>query len=291
MDKSYQSMEVHRSTMQDNLNLFPIAIFAGRGQLPKILINDCLAKNRRFKLFLLNGEKYDIDYSDFNPTTLSYGEIEKFIQSLKQENLQHIVFIGAVTKPNFTSLKVDKRGAILLGKIIANKILGDDAVLKTVVNFFEKEGFKIVRIDDLLDCVVSTKITLTKILPNPQNQIDIEIGAKAIKHFSKFDVGQSLIVSQRQIIAVEALEGTDAMIERCKNLEVDFVKNAILIKMKKTFQTAKADLPTIGVETIEKCAKSGIIGVAIEVNNTIVLDKENVIKKADELGIFLTTIK
>jgi len=277
--------------MLDNSNLFPISIFGGRGQLPKILIDDCLTKNRRFKLFLLHGENYEIDYSRYNPITLGYGEIEKFLKILKDENLKHIVFIGAVTKPNFASLKVDKKGAILLGKIIANKILGDDAVLRTVINFFEKEGLKIIRIDELLDCVISTKTTLTKILPNTQNLIDIEIGAKAIKHFSKFDVGQSIVVSQKQIIAVEALEGTDEMIARCSKLEAEFAKNAILIKMKKIYQTTKADLPTIGVETIEKCAKAKIIGIAIETNNTLVLDKENVIKKADELGLFLTTIK
>lgn len=277
--------------MPDNSNLFPIAIFAGRGQLPKILIDDCLTKNRRFKLFLLHGENYEIDYSKFNPITLGYGEIEKFLKILNHENLNHIVFIGAVNKPNFASLKVDKKGAILLGKIIANKILGDDAVLRTVINFFEKEGLKIVRIDELLDCIISTKTTLTKVSPNTQNLIDIEIGAKAIKHFSKFDVGQSIIVSQKQIIAVEALEGTDEMIDRCAKLNNEFAKKAILIKMKKIYQTNKADLPTIGVETIEKCAKAKIIGIAIEANSTLVIDKENVIKKADEFGLFLITIK
>jgi len=277
--------------MQGNSNLFPIAIFAGRGQLPKILIDDCLKKNRNFVLFLLLGETYDIDYSQFNPTTIGYGEVEKFLKIIRDAKINNLVFIGAVTKPNFSSLKVDKKGAILLTKIIANKILGDDAVLRTVINFFEKEGLKILRIDELLDCIISTKTTITKITPSPKDFIDIEIGSKAIRHFSRFDVGQSLVVSQRQIIAVEAVEGTDAMIERCKHLNIDYAKNAILIKMKKTGQTTKADLPTIGISTIEKCYQSNIIGIAIQANATLVLDKENLIKKADELGLFITTIK
>jgi DUF1009 family protein len=122
--------------MQGNSNLFPIAIFAGRGQLPKILIDDCLKRNRDFVLFLLLGENYDIDYSQYNPTTIGYGEVEKFLKKIHDEKINHLVFIGAVTKPNFSSLKVDKKGAILLAKIIANKILGDDAYLRTVINFF-----------------------------------------------------------------------------------------------------------------------------------------------------------
>jgi DUF1009 family protein len=81
------------------------------------------------------------------------------------------------------------------------------------------------------------------------------------------------------------------MIERCKNLNIDYAKNAILIKMKKSGQTSKADLPTIGVNTIEKCHQSNIIGIAIQANTTLVLDKENIIKKADELGLFITVIK
>jgi DUF1009 family protein len=277
--------------MQDNSNLFPIAIFAGRGQLPKVLIDDCLKKNRQFILFLLAGEHYEIDYSAFNPTIIGYGEVDKFLDKLSRHNISHLVFIGAVNKPNFSSLKVDKKGAILLSKIIANKILGDDAVLRTVVKFFEKEGLKILRIDELLDCVISSKSTITKILPTPQNLIDIEIGSKAIKHFSKFDVGQSLVVSQKQIVAVEALEGTDAMIQRCGNLKAEFLKNAILIKMKKSQQTTKADLPTIGVDTIKNCHQVNFKGIAIEVNNTIILDKLEVIKTADELGLFIIAIK
>lgn len=277
--------------MRDNLNLFPIAIFAGRGQLPKILIDECLKNNRRFILFLLAGETYEIDYSSFNPTIIGYGEVEKFLDQLHRHNISHLVFIGAVNKPNFSSLKVDKKGAILLSKIIANKILGDDAVLKTVVKFFEKEGLKILRIDELLDCVISIKSTITKILPTPQNLIDIEIGSKAIKHFSKFDVGQSLIVSQKQIVAIEALEGTDEMIKRCGNLKAEFLKNAVLIKMKKAQQTTKADLPSIGIDTIKNCHEFNIKGIAIEVNNTIVLDKNEVIKTANDLGLFIIAIK
>jgi hypothetical protein len=277
--------------MQDNSNLFPIGIFAGRGQLPKILIDDCLKKDRKFIVFLLKGEQYEIDYSQYNPIYVGYGEVEKFLDYFHRQNINHVVFIGAVNKPNFSSLKVDKKGAILLGKIIANKILGDDAVLRTVVKFFENEGLKILRIDELLDCIISSKSTITKILPTPQNLIDIEIGSKAIKHFSKFDVGQSIVVSQKQIIAVEALEGTDSMIKRCQTLNIDFVKNAILIKMKKQHQTLKADIPTIGVDTVKNCSEANFKGIAIEVNNTLILDKQAVIELADQLGLFIIAIK
>ncbi len=267
--------------MQDKL-----AIFAGRGNLPKMLIADCEKKGREFVVFLLDGEIYEIDYSQYNPHKVAYGEVEKFLEILKANNVKNIVFIGGVTKPNFSTLKVDKTGTILLAKILANKILGDDAVLTTVIKFFEKQGFKFLRIDELLDCVVSKKTTLTQKEPSKENLEDIKIGIEAVKYFSRFDVGQSLVIAQKQIIAVEALEGTDEMIKRCKNLR----QNSVLVKMKKPKQSVKADLPTIGVETIKNCAASGIKGIAIQANSTLVLDKEEVIKTADELGLFLTVI-
>lgn len=251
-----------------------------------MLINDCQKKGRDFVLFQLEGEKYDMDYSAFNPIKIGYGEVERFLAALRDNKVKNLVFIGGVTKPNFATLKVDKTGTILLAKILANKILGDDAVLSTVIRFFEKQGFKFLRIDELLDCVVSKKITLTQRQPSKENLEDIKIGNDAVKYFSKFDVGQSLVISQKQIIAVEALEGTDEMIKRCKNLR----PNGVLVKMKKPKQSLKADLPTIGVETIKNCAESRITGIAIQTNSTLVLDKEEVIKTADQLGLFLTVI-
>lgn len=267
-----------------------IAIFAGRGSLPKMLIEDCQKKGRRFILFLLASENYEIDYSDFNPVNIPYGAMEKFLDTVRKNEIKNLVFIGAVNKPNFSTLKVDKKGALLLAKILANKLLGDDAVLSAVIKFFEKEGFNILRIDELLDCVVSTKSTLTKAHPDQENLEDIALGVKAIKSFSEFDVGQSLVIAQKQIVAVEALEGTDAMIKRCGGFKVDYKKKAVLLKMKKRGQSMKADLPTIGVATIENCFESGIAGIAIQANSTLVLEKDEVIKKADELGLFLTVI-
>ncbi len=267
-----------------------IAIFAGRGLLPKILIEDCQKNNRRFQLFLLEGENYEIDYSAFNPITLPYGVVAKFLDILREKKIEHIVFIGAVNKPNFQSLKVDKKGAILVAKILAHKILGDDSVLKTVVKFFEKEGLKILRIDEVLPNIIAKKSVLTEIQPTAENLEDIEVARKAIRAFSEFDVGQSVVVAQRQIIAVEALEGTDQMIARCQSLNVEYKNKSILVKMKKIGQSSKADLPTIGVETVKNCHKNDIKGIAIQAGQTLIINKDEVVAIANEMGIFIIAL-
>lgn len=267
-----------------------LAIFAGRGLLPKMLIDNCQKNNQKFLLFTLESENYEIDYSQFNPIKLPYGAVGRFLEVLHKNNVKNLIFIGAVNKPNFSTIKVDKKGAILLAKIVASKILGDDAVLRTVINFFEKEGLKIVRIDEFLDDIVAKKSALTKLQPTPQSLADIDLARKAIRAMSEFDIGQSVVVAQKQIIAVEAAEGTDAMIKRCGALDISFKKDAVLVKMKKLGQSGKADLPTIGLDTIKNCKLNNINGIAIQSGVTLIINKEEVIKLADESGIFLIAI-
>lgn len=267
-----------------------LAIFAGRGELPKILIKNCQKNGVEFQIFLLASEEYEIDYSEFNPISVYYGEAEKFLKAVKENNIKKLIFIGAVNKPNFSEIKADKTGAILIAKIVASKILGDDAVLRTVIKFFEKQGLEILKIDDLLDDIVSKKGVLSVFQPDSQDYENIELAKKAIMHFSKFDVGQALIVAQKQIIAVEAIEGTDAMIKRCNSLKIDYKDQAILVKMKKIGQSAKADLPVIGVDTIVNCHENGIKGIAIQAGKTLIINKEEVVAKVNELGLFLVVV-
>lgn len=278
--------------MQDNQKSYsgPLAIFAGRGILPKMLIDDCQKKGRPFSVFLLEGEKYEIDYSSFNPIKMRYGEVERFLAAMRENNIKDLVFVGGVTKPNFSSLKVDKRGTILLAKILASKILGDDAVLRAVIKFFEKEGLRIVPINELLLDLAPKKSILSKIQPSKEEMADIEIAVKAIKAMSHFDIGQSVVVAQKQIIAVEALEGTDRMILRCADLPVEYNKEAILVKLKKSNQSSKADLPTIGVSTVNNCYASRIKGIAIQSGSTLIIDRDQVISLVNKLGMFLIAI-
>lgn len=276
--------------ISDSVSEQNLAIFAGRGALPQMLIEECQKNNRKFFIFLLKGEKYEIDYSAFNPVTIAYGEVEKFLEIVHKNNIKEMVFAGGVTKPNFSSLKVDKKGSILLTKIVASKILGDDAVLRAVIKFLEKEGLKIVALDQLFSDLVSKKGVLSRISPDDEDIANIEIAIKAIKVMSNFDIGQSVVVAQKQIVAVEALEGTDKMIERCLDLKTEYVKNSILVKLKKLKQSKKADLPTIGIATINNCYAAGIKGIAIEAGSTLILERKKVIELVDELKMFLIAV-
>ncbi len=268
----------------------PIAIIAGRGLLPQLIIEKFEKEHTPFFIFLLKSETYEISYDKFKPIFFDYGEVEKILQQMKSNNIKNIIFAGAVNKPNFSKLKIDKTGKILLGKILANKILGDDAVLRSVIQFFEKRNIKVLSIDQILDCQIKKKSILTSIKPSDSDFENIKIAHKAIKKFSVFDVGQSVIIAQKQIISVEGLAGTDDMINNLKNLKSAYKQDSILVKLKKRKQSHKADLPTIGLDTIKACHDSQIRGIAIEAKSTLILQKEQVVQKANELGIFIIVI-
>lgn len=273
-----------------NKSINNLAIIAGRGQIPNMIIEKCKKENIRYKLFLLNGEKYEESYENEDPTILKYGEISQLIKILKEENINNLIMAGGVTKPDFKSIKVDTKSAKLLTKILAKKLLGDESVLNSVVTFFEKEGLNILKIHDFLDNIVSKKGNLTDTKPSKEDLENIKIAKDAIQTFSKFDIGQSVLIAQKQIIAVEAVEGTDEMIKRCKNLNIEYKKSAILVKMNKKNQSDKADLPTIGVKTIENCINSNIKGIAIKSELTLIIEKEKVIDLANKNEVFIVAV-
>tara|TARA_Y100000389_G_scaffold163372_1_gene166608 strand:+ start:1809 stop:2627 length:819 start_codon:yes stop_codon:yes gene_type:complete len=267
-----------------------IAIIAGRGILPQLIINQLQAQNKKFIILTLNSEEYQINYQKYQHYSISYGLVEPVIKILKDNNIKNIIFAGAVNKPNFSKLKTDKLGKIILGKILANKILGDDAVLRSVIKFLEKYNINIIPIDKIIDCQIKQKGVITRNQPTKSDLKNIIIAKKAIKTFSKFDIGQSVLISQKQIIAIEGVLGTDNMITNSKNIDHEQFSDITLVKLKKINQTSKADLPTIGVDTIINCHKSNIKGIAIETNSTLLLEKDKIIKKANELNIFITAI-
>jgi DUF1009 family protein len=217
--------------MQDNKN--NLAIFAGKGDLPKMIIKKCQEQNRKFFVVLIRGEKSNDDFLDFPHQIIDFGIVNKTLAALKNNQIKEVVFAGGITKPSMANIKVDAKGAILISKILGNKLFGDDNLLSTIINFFNKEGFKVVGADEIIDDLLVKKGILGEIKPDEEFYKDIEIGKNALVVMSDLDIGQAIVVQQKQITGVEAIEGTDALIKRCKNLQFPDGRKAVLVKMKK----------------------------------------------------------
>ena len=266
-----------------------LGIVAGQGHLPIMLIKACQQQGRPFYVLAIKEhaepERYD---ADLPLSWIRLGDVGKALKIAKDNGVEEIVMIGAVKRPSFMQIRPDWRGLKFFSKA-GLKALGDDGLLKAAIDEIEKEGFKVIGADEVLKDSVSEAGVYGKIKPDKQSLRDIAKGYSVAKILGQADVGQSVVVADGLVLGVEAVEGTDALIMRCSSLARSKVK-PVLVKVKKPQQERRADLPTIGVKTVENAFSAGFSGIAIEAHCAFVVDKEAVIKTANKLGLFVMGI-
>lgn len=266
-----------------------LGIVAGRGELPLMLIKACQEQNRPFYVLALKDHAQPQLYSENLPLSwIRLGDVGKGIKIARENKVEEIVMIGAVRRPTFSQIRPDWRGVKFFAKA-GLKALGDDGILKAAIEEIEKEGFSVVGADTILTDSMSTLGLYGKVKPDKQAKTDIAKGYGIAKVLGQADVGQSIVVADGLVLGVEAIEGTDALIMRSGPLARSSVK-PVLIKVKKPNQETRADLPTIGVQTVINAFAAGFCGIAIEAGSAFVVDRDAVIKKANELKIFVIGI-
>ena len=266
-----------------------LGIVAGRGQLPLQVIKACQEKKRPFYVLALKEHAEPELYGDDLPISwIRLGDVGKAIKIAHDNGVEEIVMIGAVRRPSFSEIRPDWRGVKFFAKA-GLKALGDDGILKAAIDEIEKEGFSVIGAHEVLDNALSTFGLYGKVKPDKQALKDIAKGYQIAKVLGQADVGQSVVIADGLVLGVEAIEGTDALIMRSTSLARSKVK-PVLVKVKKPTQETRADLPTIGTQTIINAYSAGFAGIAIEAGSTFVVDKADVVKKADELGLFVLGI-
>jgi len=264
-----------------------IGLIAGGGNLPDKIISYCIKTGRDIFVIAINDSRPE-NLEKVPHANLSIGSVGKAIKKLKDENIEEIAFAGGLKRPDFKSLRPDAGGIRLLSQISKAKLIGDSSLLNIIIKFFEKSGFKVIGADDVLGNLVINKGCLTNLEPDEKAMRDIALGADTARRIGDMDIGQGVVIQDGVIIGVEAIEGTDKLIERCAELKKS--KGGVLVKMKKPSQDSRIDLPTIGVKTIENANKAGLNGVAIESGSTIVLDRQKVIELADSYNMFVVGV-
>ena len=216
---------------------------------------------------------------------LELGEVQKAIDAMHRNNVDKVVMAGPIHRPALSSLALDSRALKMLAKG-GLKILGDDGLLSLIAKEIEKEGIKVIGIEQILPGVLTEEGLLAGPAPTKISWDDIKRGLQVLNSLGPCDVGQSLAVQEGIVLAIEAIEGTDQMIERAGSLQRN-VSGPILIKISKTNQDKRVDLPTAGPETVNNAIRSGFQGLALEANNSLLLDKDRVIKIAEKNSFFV----
>jgi UDP-2,3-diacylglucosamine hydrolase len=162
-------------------------------------------------------------------------------------------------------------------------------VLRGVARFFEAHGFEVLAAHEVAPRLLAPAGSFSKLRPDPQDLDDIALGFRVTHALGLFDIGQAAIVARNYVLAVEAAEGTDAMLRRCRDLNRwGFgARKGVLVKGPKPSQDLRLDLPAIGPNTVELAAEAGLAGIAVEAGSVLVAELEELVEKADKAGLFL----
>jgi DUF1009 family protein len=263
-----------------------IGIIAGKGSLPRELISS--ANQRGVKPFLVALTDIADKETANNAEVLwaKIGHVGKIFKFFKDNNVRQVVFAGGLRRPSFTTLIPDGVGFKLLRQMIKLRDAGDNKLFDLIINFLEENGFSVLGVDQVVPELVASSGVIGKVEPSAKDQRDIEYGKHIAEEIGKLDIGQAVIVQNGVTLGVEGIDGTDALISRCSHLQ-DKGGGAILVKMKKPSQDRRIDLPVIGPATIERLYECKIKGAVIHAGSSLIIDREETIKLANKLGIFI----
>jgi len=267
-----------------------LGILAGSGPLPARIIETCLASGREVFVIAFENETDPKICENIPHLWVPLGKVGTTISRLKLEGCRDVVLAGPVRRPSFSKLRPDMRAIKLLGKIREAAGQGDDAILSILVGELESENFHVVGADVLLNDVVAPEGELTFHTPDKRDEQDIELGVRVARALGTLDVGQAVVVQHGVVLGVEAIEGTDALLKRCAETRRE-EQGGVLVKLKKPQQERRADLPTIGADTVRRASEVGLNGIVIEEGQSLILDRGEVVAEANRLGLFVIGIK
>jgi DUF1009 family protein len=272
-----------------------LGLIAGGGALPVEIAEHCRRSGRALFVIRLKGFAGS-ELAPYAGAEIGIAELGKCIKALRRAGCEAVCLAGMVDRPDFASLVPDLRGLTVLPGAIAAARKGDDALLRFMVGEFEKEGFAVEGADDVMSDLSLPAGPLGRHAPTPDQEADARRALEVARAIGALDVGQGAVVCHGLVLAVEAQEGTDAMLARVAGLPQALRGRpgdpaGVLAKAPKPIQETRVDLPTIGPATIQGIAKAGLAGIAGEPGGLLVLDRDQVIALADQLGLFVVGLE
>jgi DUF1009 family protein len=272
-----------------------LGLIAGGGNLPVEIAEHCEQAGRPFFVVRLKGFAGP-ELEPYAGAEVGIAELGKCFKALKRAGCQAVCLAGSVMRPDFSALIPDLRGLAVLPAAIAAARKGDDALLRLLVGEFEREGFAVEGAHEVMDDLGLPPGPLGRWAPNAEQQADVDRALEVARAIGRLDVGQAAVVCRGLVLAVEAQEGTDAMLARVAELPEALRGRpdallGVLAKAPKPIQETRVDLPTIGLATVRAVARAGLAGIVGEAGRLLVLDREAVVELADELGVFILGVE
>jgi len=270
----------------------PLGIVCGSGTIPFAVADAVRRRGRQVVLFPLRGWA-DAAAVDAHPYHwIAVGQVGRFARLANQEGCRDVVLVGGLVRPSITQLRLDWGTLKQLPLIVRSFRGGDDHLLSGVGRVFENSGFRIVGAHEVAPEITAPLGPLGRHRPDAAVDEDIDRGFALLAAMSTFDVGQAAVIAGRRVLAIEAAEGTDAMLDRIAAMrEAGRIRLpdgvGVLVKAPKRRQDRRFDLPSIGPDTIARAGRAGLAGIAVIAGATIVAEPQRFIEAADRAGLFV----
>ncbi|MGK2873897.1 MAG: LpxI family protein [Alphaproteobacteria bacterium] len=273
----------------------PLGIIAGGGPIPLMLAEQCLAQERPCFIAAITGAA-SADIARFPHQWIGIGAVGGLMRALRRHHCEDVVFIGTVRRPELRHLRLDWGGLQFLPRYARAALGGDDQLLRALVNEFERHGFKVVGAHEVLADICAPQGVLGTAQPGSDDQADIARALEVARQIGAMDIGQAVVVCGGVVLAVEAAEGTDAMLTRCAQLPLGLraspetnggKRRGVLLKLPKPGQERRIDLPAIGMTTLRLAAAAGLAGIVFEAGGALLVEVPAMIREADARGMFL----
>ncbi|MFO7820085.1 MAG: UDP-2,3-diacylglucosamine diphosphatase LpxI [Halanaerobacter sp.] len=264
-----------------------LGLIAGDGNLPVYFAQGAKQAGLDIKAVAVTPNAKEDRLADIVPTkSIDVGLLDEIITYLKEEGLSEIVLLGKVTKELlFQGIELDQRFKSLLAKLPEKN---DDAIMLAIVNELQEEGIEVSDQTKFMDQFLVDEGLLTNLELSREVEKDMDYGFKMAKEIGKLDIGQTVVVKDQAVMAVEAIEGTDEAILRGGKLGQGEV---VAAKVAKPQQDLRFDIPTIGLETIENLIEVDAQGLVIEADKTFIVKQDQVVAKAEEAGVVIKAVK
>jgi hypothetical protein len=258
-----------------------LGVIAGDGALPRRIAAACAARGAPTHVVWLGAG------APAGEDAAGVGELGKIVRVLKEAQCDAVVLAGVVPRPNLATLSLDDLGAVVMPKVLAASRKGDGAILSILVETLEAEGFSVVGAERVVADLAAPVGPLSRSRPSEGDFADMRKASAVVAALGPFDVGQGAVVADGRVLAVEAAEGTDAMLDRCARFSDRTRRCGVLVKRPKPGQELRVDLPTIGSQTVRLADKARLSGVAVLAGAALVIDPQETRVAADEGGLFV----
>ena len=269
-----------------------LGLIAGNGKFPLLVLDAARARGVEVVVAAIREEAFpEIEQHGAAVVHwLSLGELSKLIETFRREGVRRAIMAGQVKhKQIFSSIKPDWRLAKLL---LSLRTRNTDALIGAVAKVLADEGITLENSTEFLEPLLVRPGVLTRRAPDENERRDVAYGREVARHLAQYDIGQTVVVAQAACVAVEAMEGTDAAIERAGRLMATLEREAstlsrrlTVVKVAKTNQDMRFDVPVIGLKTIDAMKEASATCLALDAGRCLLLDGDAAIEAADASGI------